>query len=96
MPNQDTETPATATFSERVLRTVPLAAPALLLIYAAARYVDGRDGDHGPKASWNVGHLAFLGAFLGFGLLTVGLRRHLRGPPPIPGWMPWPARAWSV
>lgn len=64
--------------TDRVLRTVPLAVPALFLLYAVARFIDGRDGDHGPSASWNVGHLAFFGAFLGLGLLTVALRRNLR------------------
>ncbi len=53
--------------------------PALLLVYATARWVDGRDGSQGPGAAWNVGHVAFLGAFVGFGLLTVTLWRSSAG-----------------
>jgi len=55
--------------------------PALLMVYAVARWVDGRDDTYGPGLAWNVGHLAFLGAFAGFGLLTADFwqrspRRH--------------------
>lgn len=91
MADNITERDGTSTFSGRVLVTVPLAAPALLLIYAVARFIDGRDRDHGPSAAWNVGHLAFLGAFLGFGLLTVALYRHLRR-----GTDPWLTAAGSA
>ncbi len=61
-------------------RIVPLLIPALLLVYAVARFVDGRDGEHGGSLAWDVGHVAFLGAFIGFGVLTLALRRWLMGP----------------
>ncbi|GAA1620423.1 hypothetical protein GCM10009789_87530 [Kribbella sancticallisti] len=44
--------------------------PTLLAVYATARPIDGSDGDYGPGLAWNVGHIAFLGAFIGFGALT--------------------------
>lgn len=56
-------------------RPLALLISALLLTYAAARWVDGRDGFHGPGVAWNVGHVAFLGAFVGFGVLTFLLWR---------------------
>lgn len=57
------------------LRVVCAAVPLLLLVYAAARWVDGRDGAHGPGVAWNVGHVAFLVAFAGFGVVVVALAR---------------------
>lgn len=51
------------------------AATALLLAYGAARYVDAQDGSHGPGAAWNVGHIAFLLAFVLFGVIIVRMRR---------------------
>ena len=56
-------------------RLIAMLVPALLLAYAVARWADGRDGSHGPGAAWDVGHVAFLGAFAGFGLLTFALWR---------------------
>lgn len=46
------------------------AVPALLAAYSIARHIDGGDGEYGNGWAWDVGHVAFLGAFLGFGLLT--------------------------
>jgi len=63
----------------RSTRIVALLIPALLLVYAIARFVDGRDGEYGRSISWDVGHVAFLGAFIGFGILTLILRRRLIG-----------------
>jgi hypothetical protein len=57
------------------LRTTALAAPILLLSYGILRLVDGLDGDHGPGLAWDLGHTAFLVAFLLFGVLSVQLRR---------------------
>jgi uncharacterized membrane protein len=62
----------------KTLRIAAIAAPALMVGYGICRYVDGRDGDHGPGPAWNIGHTLFLAAFLAFGLLIVGLRRDLR------------------
>jgi hypothetical protein len=56
-------------------RWLPLGGPTLLVVYGTARLIDGMDGDQGPGTAWNVGHVAFLGAFLFFALLIVGLRR---------------------
>lgn len=55
-------------------RVTALATPLGLLCYAAARYLDGRDGSHGPGPAWTVGHVAFLVALAGFGVLALGLR----------------------
>lgn len=52
-----------------------IAIPALLLGYAVARWVDGRDGTHEPSLPWDIGHLAFLATFAGFGLMMVALIR---------------------
>jgi len=60
-------------------RIVALLIPTLLLAYAIARFIDGRDGEYGQSLAWDVGHVAFLGAFIGFGILTLSLRRWLIG-----------------
>ena len=60
-----------------------LVPPLLLAVYAVARAIDGSDGDHGPGLAWDVGHVAFLVAFLGFGVLTVDFWR--RSPRPHAG-----------
>ena len=57
----------------KTLRAAALAAPTLLLIYGILRLIDGADGDHGPGLAWDLGHTAFLAAFLLFGVLVVGL-----------------------
>lgn len=54
----------------RPMTLVTLAVPATLLVYAAARILDGRDGSHGPGFWWNVGHLAFLGTWFCFAILV--------------------------
>lgn len=59
------------------------AVPALLAVYAVARPIDGSNGDYGPGLAWNIGHLAFLGAFIGFGVLTAYFWR--ASPQPHPG-----------
>lgn len=56
-------------------RLAALVAPLFLLTYGLLRYVDGRDGDHGPGVAWNVGHTFMLAAFLCFGVVIIGLRR---------------------
>jgi hypothetical protein len=57
-----------------------LAAPALLFVYGLLRLIDGLDGAHGPGLAWNLGHTAFLVAFLLFGVLVVGLRGRIHLP----------------
>lgn len=52
-----------------------VAVPALLFVYAVSRWFDGRDSQYGPGAAWNIGHLAFLGAFVGFACLVVHFLR---------------------
>ncbi|XBB66247.1 hypothetical protein ABFU82_19335 [Nocardioides sp. WV_118_6] len=52
--------------------------PAALLVYAGCRWLDGRDGNHGPGLWWTIGHLAFLVAWVGFAALTVAMVRSLR------------------
>lgn len=51
-------------------------APLLVLGYGLLRLVDGLDGDRGPGLAWNLGHLAFFGAMLLFGVLAFGLIRY--------------------
>lgn len=41
------------------IRTAATASPLLLLVYGVSRFVDGRDGSHGPGLAWNLGHVAF-------------------------------------
>jgi hypothetical protein len=67
----------------RALTFVTLAVPATLLVYAAARLLDGRDGSHGPGFWWNVGHLAFLGTWSCFAILAGYLVR--TSSPVVPG-----------
>jgi hypothetical protein len=57
-----------------------LAAPGLLFVYGLLRLIDGMDGNHGPGLAWNLGHAAFLVAFLLLGVLVVGLRRRIHLP----------------
>jgi len=52
-------------------RVLTTAIPLLMLVYGVARLLDGRDGVYGPGLAWNMGHLAFLAAFMGLGALTV-------------------------
>ena len=47
-------------------RFAALAAPLCLLTYGLIRYVDGRDGERGPGAAWNIGHTFMLAALLCF------------------------------
>ncbi|WP_200954947.1 hypothetical protein [Aeromicrobium sp. Root236] len=61
-------------------RFAALAAPLFLLTYGIFRYVDGRDGEHGPGVAWNVGHTFMLAALLCFAAVIVGLRRAVREP----------------
>jgi len=61
-------------------RFAALAAPLFLLTYGIFRYVDGRDGEHGPGVAWSVGHTFMLAAFLCFAAVVVGLRRAVREP----------------
>lgn len=60
-----------------VIRVSVVAAPVLLFLYGVLRWIDGRDGDHGPGFAWNLGHALFLAAFVLLGLLAVELRRAL-------------------
>lgn len=52
-------------------RALTIAIPVLLLAYGVARLSDGADGYYGPGTAWNIGHLAFLAPFAGFGALTI-------------------------
>lgn len=53
------------------VRPLTISIPLLMLVYGVARWFDGRDGDYGPGAAWNIGHVAFLVAFVGFAALTI-------------------------
>ncbi|SHN74712.1 hypothetical protein [Cryptosporangium aurantiacum] len=60
-----------------------LAAPLLLLGYGLVRLVDGLDGSHGPGPAWTIGHLLFLAALVGFGAVTLDLRRRIGSLPAL-------------
>lgn len=53
-----------------------VAAPALLVAYGVARWIDGVDGSYGPGPAWIIGHACFLAGLVMFGVVLVGLRRH--------------------
>ncbi|EON24100.1 MULTISPECIES: hypothetical protein [Nocardioides] len=56
-------------------RLAALIAPSGLLVYSVLRWLDGRDGHHGPGLAWDLGHSAFLIAFIAFATLTVAIGR---------------------
>ena len=51
-----------------------VAAPALLLLYGIARWIDGWDGDRGNGPAWDVGHVAFFVGIALFAVLAVRMR----------------------
>lgn len=61
-------------------RFAALMAPLFLLTYGVFRYVDGRDGEHGPGVAWNIGHPFMLAAFVCFAAVLIGMRRSVRSP----------------
>lgn len=56
-------------------RRLSVLIPCLLLWYGVLRLFDGLDGEHRPGLAWNLGHTAFLAAFLLFGAFVVVLHR---------------------
>ncbi len=57
------------------VRHAAVDAPLLLLVYGVARVFDGLDGSYDPGTlPWTIGHLAFFGAMVLFGLLAVTVR----------------------
>ncbi|WP_377322958.1 hypothetical protein ACFJIY_26185 [Pimelobacter simplex] len=62
--------------------TVPVA----LLVYAGCRWLDGRDGVHGPGLWWNLGHVGFLVSWIAFAAVAVGMAARLRGTPRAALW----------
>ncbi|TNC47364.1 hypothetical protein [Mumia zhuanghuii] len=75
--------PAIRTSSAKLTATV---VPVALLVYAACRWLDGRDHHHGPGLWWTVGHLAFLASWVAFAALTVGMVTALRRTPRVVAW----------
>jgi hypothetical protein len=58
------------------MRSMAFAAPLLMLAYGVLRWIDGLGGHHHKGSlAWNVGHLAFLGSMVTFGLLAIALYR---------------------
>ena len=57
----------TSTFTHRISRSIPAA----LLVYAAARWLDQRNDILGDGLAWDVGHAAFLAAFVMFAPVVV-------------------------
>ncbi|MFI7540818.1 hypothetical protein [Actinoplanes sp. NPDC049599] len=58
----------------RLVRFCAFAAPALMLVYALLRVVDGLDGDRHNGPAWDLGHLAFFVAIALFAVLALALR----------------------
>jgi hypothetical protein len=59
--------------SHLLTRTASWTVPAALLAYAGCRWLDGRDGSHGPGFWWDLGHVAFLNSWLAFAALAVAM-----------------------
>lgn len=59
-------------------RIAAVTAPAGMAAYGVFRWIDGRDGDHGPGWAWDVGHVCFLVAMLAFGVFAVAAAVRLR------------------
>lgn len=55
----------------RAMRMASWVVPVALLVYAICRWLDGRNGSHGPGVWWSVGHVAFLMTWLAFAVLAV-------------------------
>jgi hypothetical protein len=62
------------TGTDHATGALALAGPLLLLCYGVLRWIDGRDGSHGPGLAWDLGHTAFLLAILAFAAMGVLLR----------------------
>lgn len=58
-----------------VLRIPFIAAPAFLVLYGIAHFIDGLDDTYGPGLAWTIGHIMFLCALLTFGWVILRLRR---------------------
>lgn len=71
--------------SARVRRVAGTTVPVALLLYAACRWLDGRDHHHGPGLWWDLGHAAFLMSWLGFAVLAVVMARTSRPAAPARG-----------
>jgi hypothetical protein len=50
------------------------------------RHIDGLDGFRGPGVAWNIGHAAFLGAFILFGALSLAAKYAIASEP---DWRKW-------
>ena len=70
--------PATRTRFGAAADLAATVVPVALLVYAACRWLDGRDHHHGPGLWWTIGHLAFLASWVAFATLTASLASGLR------------------
>ena len=57
------------------MRSTTIAAPALMLGYGIARWIDGLDGTRHNGPAWTVGHTMFFAAMVLFGVVAAGLAR---------------------
>lgn len=60
------------------MRIAAWVVPVALLGYAGCRWLDGRDGSHGPGLWWDIGHVGFLVCWIAFAVLTVMMAQSLR------------------
>jgi hypothetical protein len=55
------------------MRSITIAAPALMLGYGIARWIDGWDGSRHNGAAWTIGHTMFFVAMVLFAVQAAGL-----------------------
>ncbi|UUZ59456.1 hypothetical protein [Nocardioides sp. B-3] len=62
-----------STMQSGIVRAAAVMAPVGLFAYGALRWVDGRDGTHGPGLAWDLGHGAFLMSLVSFATMAVAI-----------------------
>jgi hypothetical protein len=60
------------------MRSITIVAPALMLGYGIARWIDGLDGSRHNGPAWTIGHTMFFLAMVLFAVQAVGLARLAR------------------
>jgi hypothetical protein len=65
------------------MRSITIAAPALMLGYGVLRWIDGLDGARHNGPAWTIGHIMFFLAMVLFAVQAIGLARLARDRPAI-------------
>jgi hypothetical protein len=65
------------------MRSITIAAPALMLGYGIARWIDGWDGSRHNGPAWTIGHTMFFLAMVLFAVQAAGLARLARDRPAV-------------